>query len=59
MKWIVLRIIIIALGIALFALELILEIDGILGFLLATFGLFLMIIGLTIKGVIKLFANIL
>jgi len=59
MKWIVLRIILIVLGISLFALELILELDGTLGFLLATIGLSLIIIGLSIKGILKLFADIL
>lgn len=59
MKWMVLRIIMIALGIAIFALEIILELDGTVGFLLATIGLSLIIIGLSIKGILNLFANIL
>lgn len=58
MKWATLRILITILGIALLAVELILEIDGIVGFLLATFGLFLIIIGLTLKGLVSLLANI-
>jgi len=59
MKWVILRILITVLGIALFALELTLEIDGIVGFLLATLGVFLIIVGLTFKGLVNLFANIL
>jgi len=52
MKWVVMRIVISVIGIALFTLELILELDGIPGFLLATFGLFLIIIGLSFKGLV-------
>lgn len=58
MNWVTLRILITILGIALLALELIFEIDGIVGFLLATFGLFLIIIGLTFKGLVRLLANV-
>lgn len=55
----ILRILMIVLGMALFALELKLEIDGVLGFLLATLGVFLIIISLTIKGLVKLFVDFL
>lgn len=58
MKWVIIRILISVIGITLFALELILEIDGIPGFLLATVGLFLIIIGLAFKGLVKVFANL-
>lgn len=57
MKWVTLRILITILGIALLVLELIFEVNGIVGFLLAAFGLFLIIIGLTFKGLVSLLAN--
>lgn len=59
MKWVVSRVLLTILGIGLFALVLKLEIDGSPGFLLATLGLFLIIIGLALKGLINLIANIL
>lgn len=53
------RIIMIIIGIVAIANVMIFEIDGTFGFLLATLGLFLIIIGLTLRGIIHLLAKIL
>ena len=58
-KQVLIRVLMIVLGTALFMLGLILEPDGILGFLLITVALSLIIIGLTLKGIIHLLVNIL
>jgi len=58
MKWVIMRVSLSVLGIILFALVLSFEINGVLGFLMASLGLGLIIIGLTLKGLIKLIMNI-
>ena len=58
MKWVITQILISVAGIILFATALTLELSDITTFLLATLGLFLMIIGLTFKGLIKAFSNL-
>lgn len=58
-KQVLIRVIMIAVGVALFILGIIFEPDGIPGFLLMTVALSLIIIGLALKGVIHLIANIL
>lgn len=59
MKMVISQIIITIIGIALLGLVLIIEIDGVLGFLLATLGVFLIIIGLTFKGLVRILADFL
>jgi len=57
MKWVITRILLAVLGIILLALVLTLEMDGVRGFLLAWIGLSLFIIGLTLRGLIRLFIS--
>lgn len=58
MRLVIMRVALSIIGIILFALVLSLEIDGVLGFLMASLGLGLIIIGLSLKGIVKLFMNI-
>lgn len=56
MKWVPFRILLTVLGVVLLVF---LNIDGIPGFLLTTLGLFLIIIGVTFRGIVQLISNIL
>lgn len=58
MSRIILRVLILIFGVLTFASVLVFEIDGTQGFLLATLGVFLIIISLTLRGLIELFANL-
>lgn len=55
MKSVFMRVLLTILGIILIALVLTFEIDGSAGFLMATFGVFFIIIGLTLRRIIELF----
>jgi len=52
------RVLFVILGVLIFASVLVFEIDGLLGFLMATLGVLLIIIALTLRGLIELFANL-
>ena len=58
MKWSTIRLLLIIIGIILFSLVLMLEIDGTLGFIMASLGVGIIIIGLTIRVFVKLIMNI-
>lgn len=54
MKRVIMHILLLALGMLMVAAVMILEIDGTLGFLLVTLGVFLIFIGVTWRGLINL-----
>ncbi|WP_186577932.1 hypothetical protein [Aquibacillus kalidii] len=58
MRRLIMNLLFIALGALLISTVLVIEIDGILGWFLTTLGVFLIGVGLTLKYIIKLFANI-
>lgn len=58
MKWLLIHLLLIVLGVIFFSLVLVLEIDGTLGFILATLGLFLIGLGLTLTNIIKIIMDI-
>lgn len=58
MKSVIIRVLILLLGITMIGSVILIETDGSLGFLLATFGLFFIFVGLTFKGIIKVIAEI-
>lgn len=55
MKWLITRLAVVMLGILMLGSVLTFEIDGVLGFSLATLGVLFIGIGLTLKGLIYLF----
>lgn len=59
MKWLFLHLFLIALGVLSFVILFTVDIDGIYGFILATIGLLFIGLGLTIRGIIAFFLNVL
>lgn len=59
MKWFIRHVLLFIIGLAVLATVIIYEIDGTLGFILATLGATFMFIGLTLRGLIYLILNLL
>ncbi|TRM10780.1 hypothetical protein FH966_03080 [Lentibacillus cibarius] len=58
MKWVLMRVSLSVLGVVLFGLVLLFETDGVLGFIMASVGLGLIFIGLTLEGIVKLIMDV-
>ncbi|MFB1051233.1 hypothetical protein [Paraliobacillus sp. JSM ZJ581] len=57
MKELIPKLLLVVLGVCILTLVLVLEINGVMGFLLATLGIFLIVVGLTLKFLMRFFVE--